>query len=170
MFKSGLRETRYGRLCVHTAFYLPHYLFKVVVQNGGLPQEQYLALDAMTGELDLRKFDRPPGEDEFDEAESDQFGATYLSEVEALSILKERVERMVYQRGFFSIKNLSVTGALVDRFYVPYRVACFVRNGRARLEVIDAVRGQFEGAKLRDLVEDWFGETAHQKNDKRRAG
>src|SRR5690349_5499175 len=91
MFKSNLRESRHGKLEIQTGFFLPCYLFKVVVQNAGLRQEQFLAIDAMTGELDLRKFDRPPNQEDYDEAESDQFGAFRLSEADALAILQERV-------------------------------------------------------------------------------
>jgi hypothetical protein len=160
-----MRETRYGKLWLHTAFFLPHYLFKVVVRNGGLRQEQYLAIDAMTGELDLRKFDQPPNHEQYDEDESNQAGAFDLNEAEAFAILKERVRRMVYQQGFFRIAELEISGKLVDRFYVCYQVAFYVRNNRAKLEVLDTVRGQLEGAKLRDVVEGWFRETAHQKKN-----
>jgi hypothetical protein len=166
MFKSQFRESRYGKLQIHTGFFLPCYLFRVVVQNAGLRQEQYLAIDAMTGELDLRKFDQPPNQEEYDEAESEQFGPFRLDEADALAILQERVRRMVYQQGFFRLKDLSITGKLADRFYILYHVAFYVRKNRARVEVIDSMRGQFEGAKLRDLIQDWFRETAEQKAKK----
>ncbi|MEP7340480.1 MAG: hypothetical protein ABI977_22300 [Acidobacteriota bacterium] len=167
MFESGLRESRYGKLTIQTGFFLPCWLFKVTVQNAGMQQDQYLAIDAMTGELDLRQLDQPPGEEEYDEVESDQFGATRLDEAEALAILQERVRRMVYQQGFFRLADLSITGKLVDRFYILYHVAFYVRKNRARLEVIDSLRGQFEGAKLRDLIENWASETAQQKENER---
>jgi hypothetical protein len=169
LFKSNLRESRFGKLELQTGFFLPCYLFKVVVQNAGLRQEPYLAIDAMTGELDLRKFDQPPDQEEYDEAESEQSGPFRLDEADALAILQEHVRRMVYQQGFFRIRDLSITGKLIDRFYILYHVAFYVRKDRARMEVIDSVRGQFEGAKLRDLIQDWFRETAEQKV-KRQAG
>jgi hypothetical protein len=40
--------------------------------------------------------------------------------------------------------------------YLPYWVGVYERRGQARLEIIDARRGRFEGAKLREIVADWF--------------
>src|SRR5262245_50276957 len=93
MFKSGLRQKRHGKLWLSTGFFLPYYLFHIVVQNGGLRQEQYLAIDAMSGLLDLYAFPKPPDEDEYDETESDQFGAFALSEADAQLAVEDRVRR-----------------------------------------------------------------------------
>src|SRR5205085_4100337 len=78
MFEGGLRESRFGKLEIQTGFFLPCWLFTVTVQNAGIRQEQYLAIDAMTGELDLRQFDHPLGADEYDEVQSDQFSPGWL--------------------------------------------------------------------------------------------
>jgi len=40
--------------------------------------------------------------------------------------------------------------------HILYWVGVYERNGRAQLEIINALRGRFEGAKLRELVAEWF--------------
>jgi hypothetical protein len=164
LFKSRMRRLKLGQFMFGTGFFLPYYLFEVEVVNGGKLTSQFLAIDAMTGELDLYNFEQPPAE--FDEVETEQIGETTLSEKQALALLKEKVRRMLYLQGFFQIRDLTITGKLVRRLYLPYWVGFFKQKTQADIEVIDAVRGRFEGAKVHDLVYDWFAREAQARRKK----
>ncbi len=81
----------------------------------------------------------------------------------AQGVFEERVRREVYQQGFFKIDDLHIRGAFIRLCYVPYWVSLYERNNQANAEVLDAVRGRFEGGKVRDIVMDWFTEEAARR-------
>ena len=162
LFKSRMRRFKHGQFRFDTGFFIPYYLFQVEVRNGDKLKSQLLAIDATTGELDLYSFEQIPTE--FVEIETTQFGATALSEKDAFAMLKEKVRRMVYLQGFFQIRDLSITGSLQRLIYLPYWVGFFARDNQLVLEVVDAMRGRFEGAKVRDLVLDWFAQEAEVRH------
>ncbi|HWQ34099.1 MAG TPA: hypothetical protein VNQ79_14710 [Blastocatellia bacterium] len=163
MFTGGLREVRLGRLRICTGLYVPYHLFQIEVQNGGDRSIHYLAIDAVTGELDPYSFDEPPRDDEFMELESVQVAPSALSEAETMARLEERIRRGIYLNGFFKVSDLKITGMLLTQFYLACWVGFYVKKDRASIEVIDSVRGQFEGAKVRDLVMTWFQEEAARR-------
>ena len=158
LFKSRMGRFNRRQFRFETGFFIPYYLFQVEILNGDKLTSQLLAIDAMTGELDLYRFEKLPTE--FAEIETTQFGKTILSEKQAIALLNEKVRRMVYLQGFFKIRDLNIMGTLVRLIYLPYRVGFYTRNHQVVLEVVDAVRGCFEGAKVRDLVMDWFAREA----------
>ncbi|HEX4945242.1 MAG TPA: hypothetical protein VFZ34_01090, partial [Blastocatellia bacterium] len=121
LFKSRMRGLKLGQFLFCTGFFIPYHLFEVEVVNGGKRTTQWLAIDAMTGELDLYAFEQPPTE--FEEVETEQFGATSLSEKQAFGLLKEKVRRMLYLQGFFQIRDLTITGKLVRQIFIPYWVS-----------------------------------------------
>jgi hypothetical protein len=163
LFKSRMRRLKLGQFCFETGFFIPYYLFHVETLNGNKLSSQLLAIDAMTGELDLHTFEQVPTE--FDEIETTQIGEMNLTEAQALALLKEKVRRMVYLQGFFQIRDLSITGKMIRQIYLPYWVGFFAKDNHLNLEVVDAARGRFEGAKVRDLVLDWFAREAKARRE-----
>ena len=164
LFKSRLRRLKLGRFLFETGFYIPYYLFRVEVENAGKSSTQLLAIDAVTGELDLYGFDAAPEGEELLEVETMQFGQTALSEEQAFALLQEKVQRGVYRRqGFFRKADLRVTGKLMKLCYLPYWVGLYERNNQADVEVLDAVRGRCEGAKVCELVLQWFTQEAERQ-------
>jgi hypothetical protein len=158
LFKSRMRRFKLGQFLFDTSFFIPYYLFRVEVLNGNQLTAQLLAIDATTGELDLYSFEQVPTE--LIAIESDQVGAITLSEKQALALLKEKVRRGVFLQGFFQIRDLTISGQLLRLLYLPYWVGFFKQKNQVDVEVIDALRGGFEGAKVRDLVYDWFAQEA----------
>jgi hypothetical protein len=45
---------------------------------------------------------------------------------------------------------------LAASLHIPYWVGVYERDGRARIEIVNALHGRLEGAKLRELVAEWF--------------
>jgi hypothetical protein len=73
---------------------------------------------------------------------------------------------MVYLQGFFQVRDLSITGKMIRLMYLPYWVGFFVKGNQLNLEIVDATRGRFEGAKVRNLVQDWFAREAQARRER----
>jgi hypothetical protein len=159
MFRRGFREFRYGQFRQAFDFYVPFRLFKVTVDDGRKINDSLLAIDATTARLDLIQFDEIPAGDERFRLESEKplpVSRIGVDEQEAFKRLEEKMTRSVFMRGFFRVAGWRISGELVEVLYLPYWVGVYERRGQAQLEIIDARRGRFEGAKLREIVADWF--------------
>jgi hypothetical protein len=76
---------------------------------------------------------------------------------EAHSLVRERILELTFKKkGFFKLSRLNVVAEMAARLHLPYWVGIYERDGQAHIEVINAMRGRFEGAKLRDIVAEWF--------------
>lgn len=72
-------------------------------------------------------------------------------------LLKEKLRRMIFRRGFFRLRDFSIEVAPVGReIHIPYGVGFRGRGARPHLSVLDAVRRRPEGAKARDLFRFWL--------------
>jgi hypothetical protein len=158
MLRRPLRELRYGRLRLVMDFYIPFRMFRMKLENGKHSRELLMAADTVTGGLDPYQFPEAPAGEELMRIEISRCAPMLLSETETLKLLEERMKREAFQKGFFKLNELKLSGELVSSFYLPYWVGVYERNERAGLEIIDAIRGQFEGAKLREIVTEWFSQ------------
>ena len=71
--------------------------------------------------------------------------------------LRDRLLRMIYQRGFFRIDARGLRVTPLDRtLYLPYWVGFYDNGTTAKVRVLDAVRGSFEGAKVREALVGWL--------------
>ncbi len=156
MLRQPLRELRYGRLRLVMDFCVPFRLFRLKLENGKQTRELLMAADMVTGGLDPYQFPEEPASEELVRIDPPRRAPILLSERGALKLLEERMKREAFQKGFFKLGELKITGELISSFYLPYWVGVYERNEQAGLEVIDALRGRFEGAKLREIVTEWF--------------
>jgi len=156
LFSGPINEMRRGRLQVVMDFYVPFHLFQVRVSNGAKRTAMLLAIDSVKGNLDLYGFENPPSSEQRISIETERVAQVGIDEACAFSILESKVKREAYLKGFFKVKNLDVTGTRVEGLHVPYWVGVYKRQERVSLEVLDAVRGRLEGAKLREVVTEWF--------------
>jgi len=79
-----------------------------------------------------------------------------VAEEEAYRLVRESMMRSIFLKGFFKLSRVNVEIELAARAHILYWVGVYERNERAHLEIINALRGRFEGAKLRELVAEWF--------------
>jgi hypothetical protein len=156
LFQRRLRRFTLGRFLCETEFYLPYYLFRVEVQNAGKTFAQFLAIDAARGELDLYRFESIPAAVDLIEVETIQFSPAAVSAKAAFALLQEKVRREVYRQGFFQVSDLRITGTLLQHYYCPYWIGLYEQKNQVKVEVVDAVRGCLEGAKVRELALTWF--------------
>ena len=164
-FSSGgprdvLRGLLFGPLRSVGEVYLPFRLFQVEVVNAGKREHHFLALDAVNGNLDLYHFDQIPSLSEVTVLETRNCPTAELDDAVAAKLVIEKFRRVLFSRGLFRLRNLQISAVpLPGEIYIPYWVGFRGHGQTAHLEVIDAVRRRYEGAKVRKLLETWLAST-----------
>ena len=134
--------------------YVPYFLFRAKCGN---ERPRLFAMDAVDGSLDLFEFPRIPEEDEFQAARDRNRLKPTLSEEQAAGILREKALRIIFQQGFFRLRNANLEIALVPcELHLPYWLGVYGRESAVRCRVMDAVRRRIEGAKASAFFEHWL--------------
>jgi hypothetical protein len=137
--------------------YVPFWLYRVRYELGRTPHTRLFALDAVDGSLDLFEFPRIPEQRELDSVDSRNRMAPSLTGERAEEILREKVLRVVFQQGFFKLREARLDIAREpDEIYLPYWLGFYGSSGSVRCRVMDAVRGRIEGAKASAFFEQWL--------------
>ncbi|MCI0388867.1 MAG: hypothetical protein MOB07_08900 [Acidobacteria bacterium] len=155
-FRGGFSQLRHGRLRIAADFYIPYRFFQITWDNGRRKTDTILAADAVTGKFDLIQFNQLPEEGERMNVDTAMFAEERVNEEDAFKLVRERVMRLVFMKGFFKLSRVNVEINLAASLHLPYWVGIYDRQGRAHLEIINALQGRFEGAKLREIVAEWF--------------
>ena len=152
-----LRELSSGPLRAVADFYIPFRIFEMEISNRGSKECRVLGVDAVTGSLDPYYFDRPPAADQTLEIQTRNHLEATLDPSQAEKIGVTKVQRLLFTKGFFRLRGLNISAHSVSgEIYVPYWAGFRGRGSSASLEVIDAVRRQPEGARVRRMLEDWL--------------
>jgi hypothetical protein len=152
-----LRNLLWGRLRSVAELYVPFRLFRVRITNRGATEEKLIALDAVTGTLDLFQFDHLPDGAETIAVETRNCPAGALTDQILTEQLLAKLRRVLYSRGFFKMRDLELSAVpLPDELHIPYWIGFRGSDDRVHLSVIDAVRRRPEGAKVRRLVQEWL--------------
>lgn len=157
-FRGGLLGwMRGGSLRSVADAYVPFHLYEVETSTGGACHTSWFALDAVSGTLDPYQFDRPPGEAELVRIDTHNRPQPLLDDDRGRGLLEDKLRRVVFQTGFFRVRNLRFRAERVPLgLHVPYWLGFFGAGESLRLRVLDAVRRRFEGAKARALFETWL--------------
>ena len=92
-----------------------------------------------------------------DDVDHPDLVSSFLENGRAAELLIAKLRRVLYSRGFFRMRDLSITAQPIkEELFIPYWLGFRGSDGHARVAVIDAVRRRFEGAKVRRLVEHWI--------------
>jgi hypothetical protein len=80
-----------------------------------------------------------------------------LTEERAADLLRDKVLRVIFQQGFFKIRDahLEITPVRCE-LHLPYWLGFHERHGSVRCRVMDAVRRRMEGAKACAFFEQWL--------------
>jgi hypothetical protein len=134
--------------------YVPYYLYRV--KYAGAPAKLF-AIDAVDGSLDLFEFPRIPAERELLALDARNRLQATLSEDRAAELLRDKVLRVIFQQGFFKIRDarLEITPVPCE-LYLPYWLGFHERDGLVHCRVMDAIRRRMEGAKASALFEQWL--------------
>jgi hypothetical protein len=137
--------------------YVPYWIFRVryVLRNG--METRLFAMDAVAGSLDLFEFSSLPRSEELMAVETRNFVSPGLTEEHAQNLLREKALRVIFQRGFFKLRepNLEIVGPPV-KLHMPYWLGLYEGRDMVRCRVMDAMRTRIEGAKASALFEQWL--------------
>lgn len=151
------RAFLYGPLRSVAEFYIPFRIYEVEISNAGKKDRRILGLDAVTASLDPYYFDRIPSSEEITEVETRNHLAFSLPSGDAEKSIITKVQRLLFTKGFFRIRNLSISvSSAPAKIHVPYWVGFRGRGSSANFAVLDAVRRQPEGARVRRMLEEWL--------------
>jgi len=154
-----LAGVQHDRLRSIAEVYVPYHLYRVGMSDGRRHQEALFAVDAVTGTLDLYRFDADAADLDVVSVRSRNRIAAELTAAEAWSRIAAQLQRMLFQTGFFTLRHLCINGVREPLdLHLPYWVGFYERGGHVRLDVVDAVRRRIEGAKARALLEGWLAE------------
>ncbi len=155
--QSRLRRLWTGRLHSLAEAYVPFSVYRVEIVDGLMRETHCFALDAVTGTLDPYAFPRVPEPQEMVPVETRNRAEPVLDPFRACELLTEKVRRMLFQRGFFRIRNLTIRAEPISLdLHIPYWIGFYDAGGSVRLRVLDAVRGTFEGGKAQAFFHDWL--------------
>jgi len=134
--------------------YVPYFLFRV--KYAGAPARLF-AIDAVDGSLDLFEFPRTPDEQDLLALDDRNRLQATLTEEHAAELLRDKVLRVIFQQGFFKLRDatLEITPMLCE-LHMPYWLGFHERDGAVRCRVMDAVRRRMEGAKACAFFEHWL--------------
>lgn len=134
--------------------YVPYFLYRV--KYAGAPARLF-AIDAVDGSLDLFEFPRIPDERESLALDGRNRLQALLTEERAAELLRDKVLRVIFQQGFFKLRDarLEIT-PVRGELHLPYWLGFHGRDGAVRCRVMDAVRRRMEGAKARAFFEHWL--------------
>jgi hypothetical protein len=155
-FCGRFNTLRHGRPLIVTDFYIPYRFFRLAWSDGRSSTEAFIAVDVGAGKLDLIQFDQLPEEGDRTTVDTAMVAEEHVKEEEAYRLVRESMTRSIFMKGFFKLSRMSVEIELATSLHIPYWVGVYERSDRAHLEIINALRGRFEGAKLRELVTEWF--------------
>jgi hypothetical protein len=139
-------------------WYVPFRAYAVNIRNGGRDNVQFFAVDAVSGALDLYRFNELPARDQLLIVETRNCAPVSLEANATHQAVTDKVRRALYQTGFFRLRSLSIDAqpAPLPDIHVPYWVGFFGAGEHARVAVVDAVRRRPEGARVRELVRRWL--------------
>jgi len=153
-FSALYRRIRVGPLRRLGEVYVPYFLFRV---KCGTARPRLFAMDAVDGSLDLFEFPHIPDERELLTFNGRNRLQAALSEEQAAERLREKVLRVVFHQGFFSLRHADLEISMVPcELHLPYWLAFYGRDGAVRCRVMDAVRRRMEGAKACAFFEQWL--------------
>jgi hypothetical protein len=152
-----LRRTTLGPLRLLADVYIPFHLFRIDISNRGRAETRFLGVEAVTGSLDPYQFERIPDSAAAVLIDTHNSLEPRLNEKRAAQLSIEKTRRLLFDRGFFRMRDLQITATYTsETLYVPYWVGFHGSSSRARLSVIDAIRRRIEGIKVRTLLQDWL--------------
>ena len=137
--------------------YVPFRLYRVRYTLNKEVVQRLFAMDAVNGSLDLFEFRTAPSEAELIELQTRNCMTSVLNEDDSMRLLREKVLRIIFQQGFFKLRDTSVEiEALAGEIHLPYWLGFYGTSDSLRCRALDAVRRRIEGAKATAFFEQWL--------------
>jgi hypothetical protein len=154
---SFLWRLRTGPLQRIADAYVPFRFYHVRYKTIGGKIERIFAMDAVDGSLDVFEFRKMPQEHQLVEIQTRNCPPATLDGLLAQEILRDKVLRVVFQQGFFKMRDASLEiERLPGEIYLPYWLGFYGSSNVLRCRAMDAVRRRLEGAKASAFFEHWL--------------
>lgn len=154
---SFLWRVRTGPLQRIAEAYVPFRLYRVRYAMNKEKVQRIFAMDAVDGSLDLFEFRTLPDERELVEVQTRNRLTSGLSAEQGQRIVRGKVLRIIFQQGFFKLRETSLEiEALPEEIHLPYWLGFYGASDALRCRVLDAVRRRIEGAKASAFFEQWL--------------
>lgn len=146
-----------GRLHRIAEAYVPYQFYEVSYVMARAPRTRLFAMDAVDGSLDLFEFPELPGRQQLVTTETRNRLEPCLSAGAANELLRDKALRVVFQKGFFKVRQASLNfSRKPDMVHLPYWLGFYSGGEVVRCRVMDAVRRRIEGAKASAFFEQWL--------------
>ena len=146
-----------GRLQRIAEAYVPYQFYEVSYVMARAPQTRLFAMDVVDGSLDLFEFLQLPSRQQLVTMDTRNRVERSLSADAADELLREKALRIIFQQGFFKVREASVHfSCKPDIVHLPYWLGFYASGGICRCRVMDAVRRRVEGAKASAFFEQWL--------------
>jgi hypothetical protein len=146
-----------GRLQRIAEAYVPYQFYEVSYVMARASQKRLFAMDVVDGSLDLFEFPQLPSPQQLFTTETRNRVESSLPTGAADKLLREKALRVVFQQGFFKVRETSLKFVrLPDIVHLPYWLGFYSSGGIVRCRVMDAVRRRIEGAKASAFFEQWL--------------
>ena len=137
--------------------YVPYQFYEVSYAMGRAPHTRLFAMDAVDGSLDLFEFPQLPTCEQRVTVDTHNRLEPSLSLVVADGLLREKALRLIFQQGFFKVRQDTVKfSRLPDLIHLPYWLGFYAHGEIVRCRVMDAVRRRIEGAKASAFFQQWL--------------
>jgi hypothetical protein len=137
--------------------YVPFQLYEVKYELAGVAYKRTFGMDAVNGSLDLFEFQEQRVAETSFPLQTRNVLAPALPAEKADEMLRERILRVIFQQGFFKMREASIQCArLPEVVHLPYWLGFYAHRGTVRCRVMDAVRRRIEGAKASEFFEQWL--------------
>ncbi len=147
----------YGPLQRIALVFLPFALYRLHYEMGRTRRTRYFALDQIEGALDLYEFPEAISPGNLLSIETRNRVVPTLSAGRAESRLREKALRLIFQQGFFRLRQPQLQiECILNPFHIPYWLGFYGIDGNLRCRVLDAVRRSMEGQKASLLFERWL--------------
>ncbi|HEX3543471.1 MAG TPA: hypothetical protein VHT31_03010 [Candidatus Acidoferrum sp.] len=146
-----------GRLQRIGEAYVPYQFYEVSYVMARSAQTRLFAMDAVDGSLDLFEFPQLPSRQQLVTTNTRNRIETSLSSSAADELLREKALRVIFQQGFFKVREASLKfSRCADIVHLPYWLGFYSAGEIVRCRVMDAVRRRIEGAKASVFFEQWL--------------
>ncbi len=137
--------------------YIPFCVYRVSIRRGNTFDTRWMGLDLAFGGLDPFSFDSVPGDAEIDLISTKNHPPPVLDDAAARRILTTKIQRVLFQSGFFRMKNLGIElEPTIQQLHMPYWIGFFGAKENASIQILDATRRVMEGNKFRRFIYEWL--------------
>jgi hypothetical protein len=137
--------------------YVPYQFYEVNYVMAQAPQTRLFAMDAVDGSLDLFEFPKIPCWQHLLQVDTRNRIEPSLSPLAADELLREKALRLIFQQGFFKVRQATLKfSRYPDLVHLPYWLGFYAHGEIVRCRVMDAVRRRIEGAKASAFFEQWL--------------